>query len=187
MRRVSVVGSSGSGKTTLARELADLLGVPCTELDAVHHLADWEPIDPDEFVRQVDELTSGPCWVVDGNYGTVVRDGPVWERADTVVWLDLPKRMALWQITKRTIGRAITRQELWNGNRERWSNIFSWDPGRSMIRWVWTTHREVGERYQRLSLDPDLGHITFVRLRTRREGRRFLLTVSRRSGPPDTG
>jgi adenylate kinase family enzyme len=174
MRRVSVVGSSGAGKSTFGRELARRLGVPFTELDAVHHRAGWTPIDPGEFVSHVTEVVAQDGWVVDGNYRTVVRDGPVWQRADTVIWLDVPKAVALWQVTRRTVGRAVTRAELWNGNRERWADIVSWDPERSMIRWVWTTHGEVRERYERLSVDPDLGHIRFVRLRNRREMARFL-------------
>ena len=35
------------------------------------------------------------AWVVDGNYEAVVSDGPIWRRADTVVWLDVPKRVAM--------------------------------------------------------------------------------------------
>lgn len=186
MRRVSVVGSSGAGKTTVACELARSLGAPCTELDAVHHLEDWTPIEPDEFVRQVRELTAGDAWVIDGNYGPVVRNGPVWERADTVVWLDVPKRVAMWQVSKRTIGRAITQRELWNGNREEWRSIFSWDPERSMIRWVWTTHGKVRDRYERASTDLRWDHLTFVRLRNRREIDRWLADVSRRYGRPGT-
>src|SRR5438093_8405952 len=36
MRRVSVVGGSGSGKTTTGRAIADRLGVPFVETDALH-------------------------------------------------------------------------------------------------------------------------------------------------------
>jgi len=36
MQRISVVGTSGSGKTTVARRIAEALGFPHVELDALH-------------------------------------------------------------------------------------------------------------------------------------------------------
>lgn len=56
MRRVSVVGNAGSGKSLLAQRLADALDVPLMELDAIHHLPNWEPIDPGEFLATVSTL-----------------------------------------------------------------------------------------------------------------------------------
>ena len=176
MRRISVVGTSGSGKTTTAQAVAERLGIPRIELDAVHHLPGWTPIDPDEFVRQVDELTSGPQWVVDGNYRTVVREGPVWERMDTVVWLDVPRWLAMWQVSRRTIGRAVVRRELWNGNRERWANIFSWVPERNMMRWTWTRHDLTRDRSREL-LDPPPPGVEVVRLTSRKEIAAWLATL----------
>lgn len=169
MRRVSVVGPSGSGKSTVGAILAQRLGVPFVELDSIHHLADWTPIDPAEFRRRLDELTSADGWVIDGNYGDVVRDGPVWERADTVVWLDLPKSVVMRQVVQRTVGRVVRRRELWNGNRERPSNLLRWDPERSIIRWAWTTHGPVRERYEQRLVDARHQHLDFVRLRSRRQ------------------
>lgn len=177
MHRVSVVGPSGSGKSTLGKALAERLGVVFVELDSVHHLADWTPIDPDEFQRRLGEVTAGDGWVIDGNYGQVVRDGPVWERADTVVWLDLPKSVVMRQVVGRTLARIVRREELWNGNRERPSNLIRWDPEQSIIRWSWTTHGEVNRRYARLSADERCRHLTFVRLRSRGEVETFLETT----------
>src|SRR5919198_88590 len=50
------------------------------------------------------------------------------ERADTVVWLDLPLRVALSRVTRRTIGRIRAGEELWSGNRESWrGGFFGWE------------------------------------------------------------
>jgi adenylate kinase family enzyme len=58
-------------------------------------------------------------WVIDGNYHRFVQD-IVWEHADTVVWLDLPRWRVMSQVIARTLRRQLSGEELWNGNRERW-------------------------------------------------------------------
>lgn len=181
IRRVSVVGNSGSGKTRLSQQIAVALGVSHFELDAIYHLADWTPIDPSAFADTLEELTSGDGWVIDGNYRTVVVEGPVWRRADTVVWIDLPRRAVMWQVIRRTLVRMIRRQELWNGNRESLRNLCSWDPEKSIIRWAWTQHAKYHERYCTASRSPAFAHINFVRLTSHDEIEKWLESI----GTPD--
>ena len=173
MRRVSVVGNSGSGKTRLARRLAGVLGVPHIELDAIHHLPGWEPINPETFLAEIEALTVADGWVVDGNYRTVVVDGPVWRRADTVVWIDLPRRTVMYQVIARTLRRVVRREELWNGNREPLRNLYAWDPYKSIIRWSWTQHAKYQERFSSAMTSPLYGHLHFVRLRNHAEVERW--------------
>ena len=165
MRRVSVVGNSGSGKSTLARRIAEVLDAPWIELDAIHHLPGWQPIDPDEFVDRVDAITEADTWVVDGNYRMVVVEGPVWARADTVVWLDLPRSTVVRQVAGRTLRRTVRREHLWNGNREPFKNLWVWHHD-SIVRWAWTQHGKYADRYSQAMASPDLDRIEFVRLRS---------------------
>jgi len=167
-----VVGTSGSGKSTLAGELAAILGVPHLELDSVHHQPGWVPLPPDKFRRAVAVQVAEDGWVADGNYSAV--RPLVWARADTVVWLDLPKRTVMRQIIWRTFRRVAGRKELWNGNRERWRNFFSLDPQESVIAWAWHKHDEYHERYGAAAKDPANAHLTFIRLTSRRDITRFL-------------
>ncbi len=182
MQRVSVVGNSGSGKSTLARRIAAILEVPHHELDAVYHQPDWTPIDPADFSVRIEEITSSSGWVVDGNYREMVVDGPVWQRADTVVWLDLPRRTVLRQVTWRTVSRGVRRQELWNGNRESLRNLLSWDPERSLVRWAWTQHEKYRRRYGDAMASPDHAHLRFVHLTNHDEAERWLASIGGRSG-----
>ena len=175
MRRVSVVGTSGSGKSTLARELAARLHASWLELDSVYHQAGWTPLDASEFRDRVAATVAGERWVIDGGYSTV-RD-LVWARADTVVWLDLPRRTVMRRITWRTLRRVAGRAELWNGNRERWRNLFTWDKNESVIAWAWQTYGSRRERYAALAADPANAHLRFVRLTSPSEVRRFLSTA----------
>jgi adenylate kinase family enzyme len=139
VRRVEVVGPSCSGKTTTARRLAAILGVPYVELDALHHDAGWTEAPAEVLQERVRAaLDAAPDgWVVDGTYfgklGTLVLD-----RADTIVWLDIPFRTAIRRVLWRTLRRAVKREELWNGNRESLRLAFSRD---SIVLWVFRTHR----------------------------------------------
>lgn len=172
VRRVSVVGTSGSGKSTLARELAEILGVPHLELDAVHHQPGWAPLPTGEFRRIIAARAAAGGWVIDGNYGRV-RD-LVWARADTVVWLDLPKRTVMRQVVWRTLRRVALRRELWNGNRERWRNFLTWNPEQSVISWAWHKHAPDHAKYAAAAASPASAHLRFIRLASHRDVARFL-------------
>jgi adenylate kinase family enzyme len=177
MRRISLVGNSGAGKTTLARSVAERLGVAHVELDAIFHQPDWTELPEDEFRARVaarlDELTEG--WVTCGNY-RMVRE-TVWGRADTVVWLDLPRRRVMQQVTARTVRRVVTREQLWNGNREPWQNLYAWAPERNIVRWAWTQHDKYTQQYAAAMADPRWSGLRFIRLRSPREIDRWLATL----------
>jgi adenylate kinase family enzyme len=175
VRRVSIVGNSGSGKTSLARALAARLRVPHIELDAIFHQRGWTELPVDDFRERVDGATSGDGWVVDGNY-SAVRD-IIWRRADTVVWLDLPRRVVMPRIIRRSAVRAALRRELWNGNRERWRNLVSLNPQESVIAWSWQNHARQRARYAAAMADPQWQHVDFVALHTPREVKAFLATA----------
>ncbi len=172
MHRVVVVGNSGSGKTMLAAALATRLGVPHVELDAYHNQAGWQELPVPEFRARVAAVVAADGWVVDGNY-TRVRD-LVWSRADTVVWVDPPRRRVLRQIVWRSVSRAVLRRELWNGNRESWRNLVSRDPERSIIVWSWTRHEVYRQRYLAAMRDPVWAHLRFVRVASRAQARALL-------------
>jgi adenylate kinase family enzyme len=177
VQRVSVVGNSGSGKSTLAAELALVLGVPHLELDGVFHKPGWVALPEDEFRRVVGATAAGDGWVMDGNYSAV--RPLVWARADTVVWLDLPRWIVMRQVVWRTLRRAVTRQELWNGNRESLRNFLTWSPEKSIISWAWHNHAKYRDRYGAAAADPANDHLAFVRLTSRSDVTRFLAESAR--------
>jgi adenylate kinase family enzyme len=171
MRRVAIVGSSGSGKTTLARRLAARLDLPQLELDSLFHQAGWTELPLSDFRSLVAEFAAGESWVIDGNYSRS-RD-LVLDRADTVVWLRLPRRVVMRQVLRRTSARVLFRRELWNGNRERPRSVLSRDPARSIVTWAWTMYDKYDEEYEALRLAAPAGQ-RWVVLRYRREVEHFL-------------
>lgn len=167
-RRVAILGTSGSGKTTLARMVAERLDCRHIELDAIYHQAEWTPIDADEMRRIVADHIAADRWVVDGSYRRIVGD-IVMANADTVVWLDLPRRVVMPRVIWRSIRRVIGREEIWNGNRERLRNLFSRRPEDNIILWTWSTHRLRHTQLIEARRDPAHAHITWVVLTSPRQ------------------
>ena len=167
MRRVSIVGGPGSDKTTVGCRLAASLGAPYVELDSIFHQPGWTELATEDFRSHVADVVAGDAWVIDGNY-TAVRD-LVWHRADTVIWLDLPRPLVMRRVVFRTLRRALTRQELWNGNREPLTNFYRLDPEQNIIRWSWVMHPRYIADYTAAMADPSNAHLRFIRLRSKAE------------------
>jgi adenylate kinase family enzyme len=148
------------------------LGVPYVELDAIFHQANWDHPPPAEFRARVREVVASDGWVIDGNHSTV-RD-LVWGRADTVVWLDLPRALAMRRVITRHLRRTITRQRLWNGNRERLADLVRLDPEVNVIRAAWVRYPELRARYLAAMDDPSNAHLRFIQLRSQTEIDTFL-------------
>jgi hypothetical protein len=92
------------------------------------------------------------------------------------------------RVIGRTLRRAALRQELWNGNREPWSNWLTFDPERSIIMWSWTQHATYRARYAEAMADRAWGHLRFVRLGSPAEVRAFLGNppIGHKQESPDT-
>lgn len=164
--RVLVAGTSGSGKSTLARRIADTLELSYFEIDALYHGPGWTPRP--EFIAEVTARIQDPGWVTEWQY-QAVRE-LLADRSDLLVWLDLPRRVVMGRVVRRTLARSISRTELWNGNREPpLRTILSNEE--HIIRWAWRTHGSSLARItDYLARRPEL---PVVRLRGRAEVERW--------------
>jgi adenylate kinase family enzyme len=165
-RYVILASASGCGKTTTGRALAERLGLPFVELDSLVHGPGWTETPDDELRRLVEPILAGPGWVVDGSYSRKL-GSTVLDAADLVVWLDLPIRVWLPRLVRRTARRISLREELWNGNRETLRGAV-W--GReSLFVWAFRSHVRRRRSYPRTLAPYDV-----VRLRTPDEVKRWL-------------
>lgn len=169
MNRVHVVGTSGSGKTTIARAIAEKLGIRHIELDAIHWQSDWNNLPKDEFRKRVLEETEHGDWTIDGNY-SAVRD-IVWDRVDTIVWLNIPFWPVFLRVTWRTIKRILTREKLWNGNVEGLDALFG---KYGMPGWVIKTHNRRRSEYPKLLASPELADVEIHVFDSLREANKWI-------------
>jgi adenylate kinase family enzyme len=172
VKRVCLIASaSGNGKTTVGRALAARMGVPFYELDALHHGPNWQPATREEMLAKVQPIIASEAWVIDGTYRGKIGD-IVPEAADVVVWLDLPVRVWLPGLVRRSARYVIRKQELWSGNRERWRDVLH--PTNSVVIYALRNFRKT-----RRTLDAELARFRVARLRSPREVERFLRNAER--------
>lgn len=169
-QRVAVAGVSGSGKSSLARRIGEVLDLPYTEIDSLYHGPGWKPRPT--FMAEVEAITAGDRWVTEWQYDDA---RPLLAaRADLLVWVDLPYRVVLRRLVRRTVRRRLRNEELWNGNREAPLHTFFTDR-EHVVRWSMRTRHVYGERIPAVAAErPDL---TIVRLRSAGDVDRWLATV----------
>jgi adenylate kinase family enzyme len=130
MRKIVVIGCGGAGKSTFSRQLGSLLGLPVTHLDQLFWHPGWVPTEDSEWREIQQRLVAEGTWVMDGNYGSSV-DIRL-QAADTVVFLDFPRRVCLARVIRRTLA-SRGRDTQAPGCPDRID--------RSFLSWIWNFRR----------------------------------------------
>ena len=125
-----IIGQPGSGKSTLARQLGDKTFLPVVHIDHIHWKSGWIERARAEKAEMTLEVIAKPAWIFEGGHSAT------WpqrlERADTLIWLDLPLglrfRRVLWRTLKH-YGRS--RPDLPDGCPEQFSAEF--------LAYIWRT------------------------------------------------
>jgi adenylate kinase family enzyme len=122
-RKILVAGQGG--KSVLARAVAADLDLPYVELDALSYLPNWVSRPKDEFRELVQKtLEDNPDdWVIVGNYGADLQ-GMIAEKAETVIYVNMPWSLMFWRIFWRSVARARDRQLICGDNVESWRQTF---------------------------------------------------------------
>ncbi len=166
-QRIVVAGTSGSGKTTLARKLSTALEIPHIEIDGLYHGPNWtkRPM----FGDDVDSFMKTDSWVTEWQHSEV--RGRLAERAELMVWLDLPRHVVLRQVVGRTLRRRVRGEVLWNGNVEPpLRTIFT--NREHTVRWAWTTHSK--GRLRVFALAEGRSQLPIVQIRSHAEADRWI-------------
>lgn len=173
-RRIVVVGTPGCGKSYVAEILSSRLKIPYVCHDALIWQKDWEPVPRADRERAFSEALEGEAWTLDGNIGGLIwpEHRLVARRMDTIIWLDLP-RFDVWrQMLVRTVQRIMSRETLWNGNRETWHSAFASD--HAVALWAFQSYSQHRREYQAMFTSPEFAAVTKIRLTQRAQVDRWL-------------
>ncbi|HUP86836.1 MAG TPA: AAA family ATPase [Acidimicrobiales bacterium] len=109
MRRVVVYGNGGSGKSTLARALATALGGEAIEIDAIAFDGDYQHVEPTVLRARFESALASDRWVVEGMHRDEL--SVALEKADTFVWLDLPRHTVARRLIGRVLHQLVSKRE----------------------------------------------------------------------------
>lgn len=97
-------------------------------LDTIFWGPDWVPVPQSRALPEIRAVIAGERWILDGDFLDADRER--FDRADTVYFLDLPRRTclrrALWRLIR---DRRRRRPDLPEGAHEVWD----WQ----LLRWIW--------------------------------------------------
>jgi adenylate kinase family enzyme len=165
-RRVVVTGLAGSGKSTFSVALAAKTGLPVIHLDLHFWKPGWVAPSETEWREKQYGVLAGDTWIADGNYHETL-DLRL-ERADTVVFLDLP-----WWLCA---GRAFRRGFRMPGELPEGCGYSAWlrlrDEWRLAVR-IWRERRSEPER-EHETISRHSQHVPLYVLRSKRAVREFL-------------
>ena len=150
-RRIAVVGCGGAGKTFLATRLASKHGLPLVHADEIVH-RDGVLQPEAEWQAELNAHADGEAWVIDAMKVSLLEHRV--ERADAVVFLDLPRRYCyLGLLQRRKWRRDLVNPEF--------------------LGWIWTFRRDVRPRILEI-LERHAATTEIIAVTSRRAARRCL-------------
>ncbi|MEH6719808.1 MAG: hypothetical protein V7704_13070 [Aurantimonas endophytica] len=140
-RSVMIVGSPGAGKSTLARRIGAAHGLRVVHMDQLYWTAGWRKRETRRQIALVEDAVAEPGWVFDGNNTATMHIRT--EKADTLIWLDLPRWLCVFRILRRIAGgHGKVRPDMAAGCPERFDTGF--------LKWAWTFPQHSGPGLARL-------------------------------------
>ena len=141
-----IIGCGGAGKSTLARKLHAILGLELIHLDQQYWKPNWTKSTPEEWNKVVRELANKESWIMDGNYGGTM-DIRI-ERADTIIFLNLPTFTCLSRVFLRTwknLGKV--REDMTEGCKEH----FDWEFFHYLLMYKRTREKGILAKLERVA------------------------------------
>jgi adenylate kinase family enzyme len=140
MQRILIIGCGGSGKSTLARKLHDILNIELIHLDQLFWKPGWVETDDDAWKQIVENAIKKDAWIMDGNFNSTMDMRMA--RADTIIFLDMPRHVCLSRVLKRWFKSRVLRKprpDMTEGCLERIDFAF--------LKWIWNYNKVKRPQY----------------------------------------
>lgn len=151
--KIVVVGNIAGGKTVLSRRLSEIHGVPVTHVDSLQFLPGMKIRPLVETRKMLLEAMAASSWLIDG-YGPLDLIEERFQKADVVIFVDLPIWRHYWWCTKRQLGSLFRqRRELPEGCREA-----NWSHTKKLYRTLWLMHTKMRPELLKIFARENLRH-----------------------------
>jgi hypothetical protein len=164
--------------------LAAKLGGTFVEYDSLRHGPNWTQRSDQTIAAMLAPVVATERWTIDALAEKAV-GRLILDRVQLIIWLDLPPWIWFPRLLRRSARRWLTREELWNGNRETLQGIFVDRDG--VLPWAVRTyfcHRHaLATDLQRHAL----AHTPLLRFSQTHNVRAFLASFPRRREGTEAG
>ena len=115
MKKVAVFGNAGGGKSTLSKRLSQISGLPLHVLDKIKYQSGGTEVPHEDFLSAHQKILATDQWIIDG-FGCMETLWLRLDKADTLIFVDLPLYVHGWWVTKRLITGYFKPPEGWPSN-----------------------------------------------------------------------
>ena len=128
-KKIVIVGVSATGKSTFARQLSIKTMLPSIHMDTVM----WQPgsnyVGDETTCRELDRISTISEWIIEGYIATKAQQF-VFDRADSIIYLDYSPMVAVYRYIKRWLQHRKTPRSELEGSPEKFSFNF--------LKIIWT-------------------------------------------------
>ncbi|MEH2271832.1 MAG: adenylate kinase [Nostoc sp.] len=141
MKKVAVFGNAGGGKSTLSKRLSQITGLPLYVLDKIKYQSGGTELPDEDYKHAHQQILVTDQWIIDG-FGCMETLWSRLDKADTLVFIDLPLYVHFWWVTKRFITGYFQPPEGWPQN----SPILR--SSLTSYRALWLCHKYLTPKYR---------------------------------------